>query len=480
MTAPARVTPEEDWDLPGLPPQPTRRSWSVRGRLWALAVLAVLLTVAASGGSVLAADRVRAAAQRAEQAASEAFAAADLYGSLGAMDSRLAELLLVGREPIGGGPDGALRDFEAARARAAADLDRLTAAVRTAEGRRELRSVLDGLSRYTALAGQVTALDRRAAHPAGRPPAQVLERHREATDLMHRTLLPSVQRMIKAAGERADRAHAEGHAGAGAFLRTAVPAGLALVIVLVALQIVLARRHRRLLNPALALSCAVALALPLAGAARPAAERTRLQDVRAEALAPALALAEARAIGRDAYGDQSRAIIDPDREAHYRSEFAAKHRQLAQARPREGESGAAALRRSLREHMSGGPPGFGGRLGTALEGPARPGVRAMADDVLGRLRVHVERAAAVQALPRNDLRTRAELLAAEVSWGEGYAFERYDAALTDLLALRGRHYREPVAAAGAGSRGSDPLWAGAAVLALLIIGLRPRLAEYRR
>ncbi|MGI5163904.1 hypothetical protein ACQEU3_06065 [Spirillospora sp. CA-253888] len=482
MKALTSPTPDEGWDLPEIPPPSARRSWSVRGRLWTLTLLAVLLAVSASGGLVLGAERLRTAAQRAQQAAAQAFAATDLYGSLGALDSRLAELSLVGREPIGGGPDAALRDFEAARGRAVADLGRLTAAARTSEDRRESRAIADGLSRYTALAGQAVALDRQAAHPAGRPPAPVLERQREATDLMHRTLLPTVQRMIKTAAARVDRAHAEGDAGADAALRTAILAGTALVMVLVALQILLARRHRRLLNPALAVACVVAAALPLVGAAQPTAERSRLRDVRTGAFVPALELAEVRAIGRDAFGDQSRAIIDPAREAHYRQELMAKNRQVAWARVGQGEDVTSALHRALDENTGGGPPDFGGRLGAALNVPARPGGQALADDVLAKLRVHLDRAAAVRALPEKDLPSRAELLVADASWGEGYAFERYDVALTDLLAFHDRHYQASVAATEDHLRGrtGGPLWAGAAVLALLLVGLRPRLAEYRR
>lgn len=56
-----------------------------------------------------------------------------------------------------------------------------------------MRSVLDALGSYEGLAAQTKLLDGAHPHPAGRPPAQVLDQYRQTTDLLRSTLLPAVK-----------------------------------------------------------------------------------------------------------------------------------------------------------------------------------------------------------------------------------------------------------------------------------------------
>jgi hypothetical protein len=126
---------------------------------------------------------------------------------------------------------------------------------------------------------------------------------------------------------------------------------------------------------------------------------------------------------------------------------------------------------------------FGGYLGAEFRNITFPGERAAAEKTL----------AAYQVYERDDRRIRAlnhsgnlgAAIAFDTSYARGnsnWAFEQYDNALVSVIAINQHAFNTAIEAGWRGVRGWTGLIpAGAAVLviALVIAGIRPRLAEYR-
>ncbi|HTI21710.1 MAG TPA: hypothetical protein VL652_12000, partial [Kutzneria sp.] len=118
------------------------------------------------------------------RAAPQVSAATDLYFALGDMDAQLANDLLAGNDPtLAADRKQALDTYTQRRNQADADLQQIATDPSTQQS---VRSVLDQLGQYESLAAQVILLDRNGA--AGQPSADVLDLHRQATDLMRTTL----------------------------------------------------------------------------------------------------------------------------------------------------------------------------------------------------------------------------------------------------------------------------------------------------
>jgi hypothetical protein len=108
--------------------------------------------------------------------------------------------------------------------------------------------------------------------------------------------------------------------------------GAALLIMLFALQVWLARRFRRLLNPALLGATVLTVALVIPAVAVLTAQGSRLASARDESLGPFLALSQARAVSYDAAADTSRYLIS-DNLARYDEDFQRKAQTLAAGWP---------------------------------------------------------------------------------------------------------------------------------------------------
>ncbi|RJL34039.1 hypothetical protein D5H75_05900 [Bailinhaonella thermotolerans] len=434
-----------------------------------LAALAALLAFGVSA-SVGAGDAREALRVIGRDAGPQAVATADLYFTLGDMDAQVANVLLIGgEEGLSREREAALRTYERRRDAASAAL--LQAADLTGDDpaeQRTVRDVLSGLSRYERLAAEALVLDRRSGHRAGPPPAEVTELYRRATDLMRLELLPKAYNLTLESGALVRRTYEDRRRDVLVARAVSLVAGLLLAGALVALQVYLAARFRRLLNPALALALAGAAVLTAAASGLLGGQAEQLRRARDEGFDHVLALSRARAKGIGVQADQSRFLLDPARRDTYEQAYLDQSQSIVYV-PAD----------SLGDYHRAVAGADGSRLlglvGERVRGrTGEPAVR----DVLTGFQGFQRRDRELRHLVRSG-RTR-EAVALRLG-ASGRAFDRYDGALVSLVTAH-RNAFEGAVRTGEARMGPWPyaLPVGAVLIGLLVLaGVRPRLAEYR-
>jgi hypothetical protein len=408
-----------------------------------------------------------------------------LYFSLNDMDAQVANVLLVGGDATlaaDRAQDLAIYGSD----RAAADAD-LTQALATSGGnaaaQRELRSVLDGVGQYEALAADALLTDQQARSSVGRAPAPSLAYYQQATDLMRTSILPSVSSLTSVSASTLNASYTDGTSTAWTTAGVVIGAGVALTAILLALQLYLSARFRRLVSPALAAATLVAVALVITAATRLTAEAGHLKVAKQDAFDSILALTQARAVSYDANADESRYLVDPARAAQYQQAFLTKSQQLADV----GNVGIfgydAALATDIRAYDGDNSDvRFGGYLGAEFRNITFPGERAAAVRTLLAYHVYERDDRKLRALAKTNL---AAAVAYDIGTAPGqsdWAFNTYNADLSSVIAINSAAFADAIQA----GQGDTAAWnlafpaAGAALLAALVLaGVRPRLAEYR-
>ncbi|WP_067482303.1 hypothetical protein [Actinomadura hibisca] len=404
-------------------------------------------------------------------------ATGDLYFALTDMDAQLANALLVGRTAdLGITRAQAVGRYDADRRQAGTALLQAARLADETSEEKTARDLLEALGRYERLAGQALQLDDQSAHAAGPPNAKVVELYRQATDLMKLDLLPKAYNLTLDNGTLVRHTYEDERSAVLTGVIWVIVTGLVLVALLVGLQLSLAVRFRRLLNPALALATVGVLALTVASTLMLTAQAGDLRRAKEDGFDSILALSRARAIGNSANADQTRYLLDPGRSDTYEQVFLTKSQSVMYLRA----GNLAAYNQALQGVPSGqGGPKYLGFLGTeAARAQAGPGQR----QALGRVLEDWKR------FQQDDRQIR-ELTAAgrrgqAIGVRTGTAardFAAYDASLVKLIQIHRTAFDRAVDDGDGGSRGWElglPV-VGVAVLALLWVGVRPRLAEYR-
>ncbi|RJL32623.1 hypothetical protein [Bailinhaonella thermotolerans] len=390
-------------------------------------------------------------------------ATAGLYLALSDMDGQVALALLAGEER-GERRRAALARYERRRGEAGQALLRASAlAGGDAAERRTVQAVLDGLGRYERLAARALLLDEQA--PPGDAPAAALAVYRDAADLMREELLPQAYNLTLESGTIVRRTHDETRVALFLGRWGMAAAAVAALGCLVALQVFLARRFRRLIGPALLLATVVTAVYACAGIAALGGAAETLTRAKRDGFDAVLSLARARAMSNDMHGDQTRYLLDRERADTYEHTYLNAAQSVYYV-----EAG------NLRQYHQG--------VARATPAERRPGFLG---DVLARRPSGAEPLAAYGGFQRADARMRA---LAEERRGEAVAlrlgalekaYDDYDARLADAA-------RRYVAVfEGAVREGEDALRdvtfplpiAVIAAAALLVGGVGPRLGEYR-
>ncbi|MEO5878389.1 MAG: hypothetical protein ABIS86_15755 [Streptosporangiaceae bacterium] len=390
-------------------------------------------------------------------------ATSDLYFALSDMDAQLANVLLTGREHrLGPGRDSALKLYDQRRGEAdRAVLQTFDIAGQDPVGQRTIQSVLDRLGSYERLASQALLLDDQSAHAAGPPPQKVRDLYRQATDLMRRDLLPQAYNLTLESSTIVRRSSEAQRSDILTARVWVALSGLAVIALLVALQFFLARRFRRLLNPALVLATVVSVGLVAASSALLSSTAGHLRDAKEQGFDLTLALARGRAISNSAAADQTRFLLDPARADTYEQNYLDKSQSIAYVPAGNLRTYYQALDRAVVGRKV--PLGFlAGQTGPVLE--------------------------AYRAVQRDDRRLRS--LSADGRTRDAIMlrtgsmvgnFQVYDAELGKLIKSRWVVFGQQI---GAGDRGLHG-WRQAlppvalAIVLLILLGIRPRLSEYR-
>lgn len=435
---------------------PVRRKESVSGRVRALAgvsllalalLLAAILAGAASTGSSL--------RTIGHDAGPQVLATTGLHRQLSEMDALVAETLLLGRE-YGPQQQADLTSYDQRRLEVSESLLKAyRLAVDDPVERRTVESLIEGLGRYERLATQARLLDVQAKHTAGQPPDDVVEAYQRATDLMHRELLPQAYNLTLETGTIVRRAHVAERSATSLARSAVIVTGILALACLLALQVYLTSRFRRVFAPALVIATVLAAAGLVTGTALINRQGEALEEAKRRGFDSVLTLTRARAISKSMHGDQSRSLLDRFRRDTYEHTFLDKSRTVV-----------AVESTSLPDYQSKLHANFQGLLG-GLTGRDRERVFA-----------------AYQRFQQADARMRAMPAEAAIKFWDGeltQAYESYDKVLAELVR---RHESDFERAIDGGGRALETLWrsipAGLAAGALLIlVGVWPRLREYR-
>ncbi|SHL49584.1 hypothetical protein [Actinacidiphila paucisporea] len=416
----------------------------------ALVMLGALCAVAVIGAVAVRHDTARlrtTVTHRAAVSAQLRFALADL-------DAERADTLAPGHaaadhDTLVGNQLNALLTAQERRAQVSGLLQQL-GADRSRHG--AVTGLLDGLGRYDDLSGRAAYVAEQDPDPAaGHPPIRAVSLNVQAGNVMHDQLLPAAGRLSEAYQKQADEQRAAAHDAAVRWSLVIAALGLAAVAVLLWWQWEMARDYRRRFNPALVAASAAALAVTLAGGLALTATADAVTAAGEQGLRPWTRLAEAHAVAAQAAASESRWFV-------HASAFGAADQQQFDD-----------LAKALDGLLS--PDGYA----TDAERPAYLDVLARyghfrADDV--RLR----------SLKRSgDIEQGAAVLT-EVGRGD-VAFDFWDFSTT-LDRLAGQQLADFSAQA---DDADDALggWPGAPAGALglaavlVLLGVRPRLAEYR-
>jgi hypothetical protein len=457
-------------------------------------------------------------------------ATADLYAALTDMDRQVTDVLLTGQErgwlcdgeaaeqteaaeQVGdngdngesgeGGqsaaasPGGGVCDRAAARVlyeiRREAAQQAALAAARMADGDpvrlTTVRAVLEGLHEYDQRVQAAMELGRRADHPFGMPPPEAVARYRFATALMTEELLPGAYNLTMDGQTRVHTTYEQRRDATRAGLVLVTVAGGIAIAILLALQIYLGVRFRRVLNPYLVVATLGMIALTLAGASLLSSEARQLRVAKVGGFDQVLTLARAHAVGTNMDADRGRALLDPGNADRYDQMYLDKAKSLLYL-PVTNLAGYDAGLDGRLDRYDGEAHGadFGGFYGAAartIEVRANGAVaeREHLAALLTRYGTYQRvdrRVRALAAAGRRTAAARAHMDPATSTLPHP-EFRAHDDRLTTLIA---RHQYLTDRTVRDGERAMTTwTWllpaACLAIASLVVAGVRPRLAEYR-
>jgi hypothetical protein len=421
------------------------------------------------------------------QAGPQVVATANLYFSLSDMDTQVSNILLYGngkngKVALGFNRDQSLGVYDADRT--AADSAAMRALALTGsdpDQQATVQELLDGMGQYEQLAAQAIQLDQQSGHAPGAAPANVLAVQRQATDLMRQSLLPKAYNLTLDSGSIVRRTY-EDKRGAVLDGRWWVGlAGLGTVALLVALQVYLTMRFRRLVNPALALATVGCLVFTVLATLLLSSEADHLREAKVRGFDPVLALSRTRAISNAMNSDESRYLLDPARADTYDQTYLEKAQSILYT-PSVDLNG---YNRGVNAAI--GPAGvpkrpMEGFIGVEAQHITLPGQRAVVDRVLSGFRQFQRSDARVRALAaKGDQRGAVAVRLGQAEGATNVDFALYDLSTSSLIDIHQQTFTQAIADGDAAVGGWNialPV-TGLLVVALIVVGVRPRVAEYR-
>lgn len=470
------------------------RTWlrTTPARVWLLTVVAVLAVAGLFASASITLNQARdGLSVLGHDAGPQAMATTELYLALADMDARMADVLLMGDDhDLGSGREVVLETYDGSREQAHGAL--LQAASLT-EGdtieETNVQAVLNGLGEYEQRAGRALLLNDEAGAAPGRIDGDALEEYRRATQLMHTELLPKAFNLGLDSSAIVRVGHEGGQSSVALGLLGVGGAGVLTITALLMLQVYLRVRFRRRFNvPLLAATTgAVALTAGVILALNSGAGYQR--EAKEEGLDAAMALARAEAIATDMQADQSRYLLDPEQADKYQQVYLERAQQVLFRPAGNLEEYYEQVDEVTESYPtlpgdgddSGGDPGTLGYLGEDAQDSLLSGQTQALADVLEAYNGLQEQDRVMRSLVETDDLDSAVQARMGITHTEDGAFPSYTASLSGLIDLHVEEFRSAIERGGTVlSPWTWLLPAGTlAVLALLALGVRPRLAEYR-
>ncbi|WP_377267039.1 hypothetical protein [Peterkaempfera sp. SMS 1(5)a] len=420
------------------------------------------------------------------RAAPQAVRSADLYFALNDMDAQIANLLLFGADPDYATLRRQTLDTYAQR-RAQADND-LQRAAEAAAGdpveQRAVHTVISQLGSYEALVARVQLLEEQAHAPAGKPSADALEAYRQATDLLRQQLLPAADQVTATNSATVERIHSAQRDDLAAGWWWILVTGALALAALAALQAALTIRFRRILNLPLAAATLLTAAVLLGSLTLASRAEGHLTVAKNNSYDSVIALSRARAVAYDMNADESRYLTDPGRAAAYEQSFVDKTQAIARVDGATIGDYDARLRTAADAHRAvHATVPIGGYLGTELRNITFPGEQDAAERVLTAFQQYQLDDRRTRALRRQGRLKDAVTFNTGTSPGQSNAdFALFSDALGRVLAINQNALDHAVSEADSdldATTAAAGALLPAAVLALTVLGVRPRLREYR-
>ena len=339
--------------------------------------------------------------------------------------------------------------------------------------REPIRTMNYELGTYEAKVAEARLLHERGGD------VSTLTRYRQANDVMRLKLLPAADALDKTNDQVLERVYARQKATSGVTLTLVWVGDLLLLAALVATQILLARRTRRVLN--LALLGATALALLFLGYASShlAAATEDLRAAKQDSFDSVYALWHARAVAFDANADESRWLIDRAHASGYEADFLAKSGRIATLPPGTTyDAVAAACQNGQVKTLSAGFTGF---LADELRNVTFTGEQDAADQTLSAWGRYVAIDGQIRALENQGRHADAVALCTGTGPDQSNgAYRAFDDALGRTLDINEKELAKDVNL-GFADLSTLPLLAPIAALLIALLswlGMRPRLREY--
>ncbi len=435
------------------------RLWGTLACIWALALL---FYVAAIGGAGVHRKAMKTVGK---DAAPSILAAQKIKASLADMHANAANELL--HEP--GKGQQAAKDYEKRRIEVTEALLEAAGNITYDAEREPLRRLLDNLGPYESAVAQARVLHERKLSGA-------LERHRVADKIMNASLLPAAEDLDKVNRDALNEGYATARGRSIAMLLGVLVSGAVLLAALIATQVFLYRRMRRLLNPGLLAASALAASFLAYVVVAFLAQERALKLAKEDAFHSLHDLWRARALAYDANGDESRWLLDRAGAPRYEKAFNDKVAKVMQ--PPASKSGDDMVRAARKGKL---PKEYKGYLASELQNITFAGEEESALATLEAFVVYVKIDAEVRRLQNAGKHAEALALCVGTQPGQSnWAYDRFDEALGKTIAINHKEFNQAVdhsLGALAPFDYAAPL-AALGVAALAFFGVLPRLREY--
>ncbi|MFD7016993.1 hypothetical protein [Streptomyces sp. NPDC059928] len=338
-------------------------------------------------------------------------------------------------------------------------------------------ALTDDFAQYQELIGRALENDE---HPGGKDPARA--DYRRATDLLAQRLLPQARQLVDANDAVYEGEYDGAHCDLIIQITAEAVLGTLLLAALVVVQLHLARRFRRILNPALLAATLCALVALVCGGQLLNGSADQLKMARHDSFDSVVALSRSKAIGYDANADESRFLLDAARRDALEKSFLDKSQQLYGLKDATlvtyDDRLATTWDAYQRDHAN---RQFTGEYRRELDNITFPGEREAA-----------EKTVAAYAVYQKDDRTFRQLIAEGkvreatvfcIGWASDTSnahFGEWMKALDQVTAINSAHHDQAIATGRDAIGIKTPIAGGALLLAglLLVLGLRARLAEF--
>lgn len=306
--------------------------------------------------------------------------------------------------------------------------------------------------------------------------AGVLSAYREAAKIMDERLLPAADALDKANSDVLDRIYAQQQSDGARSLFFIVISGLLLIGVLVAIQLFLNYRTRRILNPMLLAATAIVIVFLGYTTRAFLSGSHNLKVAKEDAFESMHALREARALSYSANGDESRYLLDKQLASKHEQAFFSKIGKLATVPAGQTLETVATVSTPGKKVN-----GFTGFLADELNNITFPGEREAAIANLSTLATYLAIDKQIRQLEQSGKHLEAIALCVGNNQGQSnWAFDQLLNANQKVFDINEKAFNDSIGQASNDVAGFEITTPVVAVLVamLTLFGLLPRLKEY--